>query len=102
MDLGESCLEAFQREVLEETGLSLGRVEYALMIESIFSKEFWKEGFHFVMHEFVGYLEKAADKERVCLNEEAESFLWTPLKEAKERELNRETKVLIDWFEKRC
>lgn len=98
IEYGETREEAFIREIREETGLEVNQIEYLMTIDCIDSSQFWKSGYHFVMHEYIGSLATGFDKEDVALNDEHEEYLWiNPLK-AKNLKLNRETYVLLEWY----
>lgn len=97
VDYGESLEEAAIREVKEETGLDLERVEYATFSEAIKLNEFYKEN-HFVNFNFLGYLKDDQQKNLVTLNEEAESYGWHTLDEAFTFCLNPLTKKILTWY----
>jgi len=74
IDYGETREQAFGREVQEETGLGLKNIKYLMTIDCIDSPEFWKTGYHFVMHEYSGVLADGVRKEDIALNEEHEEY----------------------------
>src|SRR6266516_4409321 len=47
IEVGETMEEAVKREVKEEVGLAVEVVEFLLMQEAIFAKEFWQKK-HFI------------------------------------------------------
>jgi ADP-ribose pyrophosphatase YjhB (NUDIX family) len=96
VEWGETRQEAFQREVLEETGLQITNIYFALVQDCIFSKEFWEKR-HFVMHDFIASLHPQCKKEDVVLNDEAYEFLWTNPKQALSLPLHHECRILIEW-----
>ncbi|MCB1112610.1 MAG: NUDIX domain-containing protein [Chlamydiales bacterium] len=100
VELGESCEEAFVREVKEETGLDVENVRFAHYKDCIFTKEFHEKK-HFVMIDFIADLTKDQQKDDVKLNEEGEEYQWTTVDEARKLPLNRELFSLLDHYENR-
>lgn len=94
---GESRAAAFQREVLEETGLSITPPRFVMVQESIFSEEFWSKE-HFVMHDFIADLAPSFSKTDVLLNDEAYAYRWIAPKEALFLDLHQECRRLIEWY----
>ncbi len=90
---GEEASEAaLHREVLEETGLTLQKVQFAIVQDCIRSEEFYKQA-HFLLLNYVAW----TDGEAVVLNDEAEEFRWVSLDVALTMDLNRPTRTLIDY-----
>ncbi|MCB1276719.1 NUDIX domain-containing protein [Prosthecobacter sp.] len=90
---GETCEDALVREITEETGLALRDIEFVMVQDCIEPPEFQRSA-HFLL---LNYIARCADEgPRVVLNEEAQEFLWLPLAEALQIELNIPTRVLID------
>jgi phosphoglycolate phosphatase len=89
---GESCPAALRREIREETGLDLERVEFALVQDCIHSTEFYRDA-HFVLLNYTGHCTGQAD---VRLNEEAEEFRWVSVETALALPLNQPTRVLLE------
>jgi phosphoglycolate phosphatase len=90
---GETSEDALRREILEETGLKVTDIEFALVQDCIRSKEFYRDA-HFVL---LNYTCRCAGKNpRVKLNDEGQEFRWVKLAEAKKLKLNKPTKILID------
>lgn len=100
VELGESCEQAINREVKEETALEIENVRFALLQESIFSDEFYKKQ-HFVMHDYAADLKKGFKEEDVVLNEEAESYVWVTPEEALQMPIIRQGRALLNWYLKR-
>lgn len=96
VELGETREMAVIREIWEETGLHITDLQFALVQDSVFSDEFVKPN-HFVMNEYIARLSTRSSKESVVLNEEGDSYIWLPPKEAIKLSLNRELYILIDW-----
>lgn len=78
VEFGETQLDAVKREVLEETGLLVGNLEFIEYVEVINSPEFWKPGKHFVGANFLCQM-SGGDLQ---LNDEHEEFVWCTLQEA--------------------
>jgi phosphoglycolate phosphatase len=90
IERGESSTDALRREILEETGLTLGAVEFALVQDSIDSPEFMRPA-HFILLNYVAH----ALTTEVSLNDEAEEFRWVRPTEALALDLNQPTRILI-------
>lgn len=97
VELGETREQAAVREVLEETGLHIIDLRFALVQDSIFSEEFVNPN-HFVMNEYVARLSPNSKKESVVLNEEGDDYIWIYPEKALELSLNKELYVLINWY----
>lgn len=90
---GETSEAALRREILEETGLKISRIEFALVQDCIHSKEFYRDA-HFVL---LNYTCHCDDKNpQVKLNEEGREFRWAKLADAKKLKLNKPTKILVE------
>jgi phosphoglycolate phosphatase-like HAD superfamily hydrolase/ADP-ribose pyrophosphatase YjhB (NUDIX family) len=96
---GETSENALRREVLEETGLKISRVEFVLVQDCIHSKEFYKDA-HFVLLNYTARC--VAKKPRVVLNDEGREYRWLKLADAKKLKLNRPTRILIDAVQKKA
>jgi phosphoglycolate phosphatase-like HAD superfamily hydrolase len=90
---GESSEKALRREILEETGLKINGIEFALVQDCIRSKEFYKPA-HFVL---LNYLAKTTQN-KVTLNPEADDYRWCTLKECYQLKINTPTRILLDWY----
>ncbi|MBS4171159.1 MULTISPECIES: NUDIX domain-containing protein [unclassified Neochlamydia] len=97
VELGESREQAVTREVLEETGLFIKDLRFALVHDSIYSSEFINPN-HFVMNDYVARLSPNSSKKHVILNAEADRYIWISPKEALLLSLNRELYALIEWY----
>ena len=72
IEVGETMQEALRREVREEVGLDVEVVEFLLMQEAIFTKEFWKKR-HFIFFDFLCTVKD----QRVKLdNDELQDYIW--------------------------
>ncbi|HEV2454752.1 MAG TPA: NUDIX domain-containing protein [Verrucomicrobiae bacterium] len=90
---GETSDEALRREILEETGLEISGIQFAIVQDCIHSKEFYKDA-HFVLLNYTCCC--VAKNPRVKLNEEGREFRWLKLADAKKLKLNKPTKILIE------
>ena len=99
VEYGETLEAAALREVKEEVGLDLKKVEFASFSEGIFPQSFFKKD-HFVNFTFLGHLKNIEDKQKVILNEEANSFEWASLEKALSLPLNPFTNSVLDWYRK--
>lgn len=91
IDYGEGHLEAFTREMREETGLEVVDPEMILVQDAIEEPEFHKPR-HFLLLNLVGRTcEQAA-----TLNHESLEGGWFTLRESMELDLNRPTRVLVE------
>lgn len=90
--LNETSEDALMRELKEETDLDVTDVEFVLVQDCIQSDEFFRPA-HFVL---LNYTCRAVDGRDVCLNEEAEEFVWLRLENTFDLPLNAPTKILIE------
>ena len=89
---GETSEAALRREILEETGVKISGIKFALVQDCIHSKEFYRDA-HFVL---LNYTCRCVGKNpRVTLNDEGREFRWLKLAEAKKMKLNKPTKILL-------
>jgi len=91
IDYGEGHLDAFVREVREETGLEIVEPELVVVQDAIEEPEFVRPR-HFLLLNLVGLV--AGGPER--LNHESLEGGWYTLEEASALPLNRPTRVLVD------
>jgi len=87
--LGESLEEALRREVLEEVGLTLKEVRFALLQEAIWSPEFHRPA-HFLL---VNYFAKGEGEVRP--GEEILEWAWVEAEGGLDYPLNSFTRVLL-------
>jgi nucleoside triphosphatase len=84
---------AFAREALEETGLAVRDVRFALVQDCVEHPEFYRPR-HFIL---VNYLARAeGEKPPVRLNQESDAYLWASPAEALALPLNGPTRILIE------
>ncbi|MEM1282681.1 MAG: NUDIX domain-containing protein [Chlamydiota bacterium] len=98
VELGESRESAFEREIMEETGLALKNIQFAICQDSIFNDEY-HDPKHFVMHDYIAEIAEGVSKSDVSLNDEAYEYCWLTLEEARTKKMNREVYKLLDWYE---
>ncbi len=72
IEVGETMEEAVKREVKEEVGLDVEVVEFLLMQEAIFAKEFWKKK-HFIFFDFFC---KVGDQQVKLDIDELQDYIW--------------------------
>lgn len=90
IERGESAVEALRREVTEETMLEIDDIRFVMVQDCIHSPEFIRPE-HFIL---LNYMARARGGE-VCLNDEAEEFLWLSPADALSLELNQPTRILL-------
>jgi len=87
---GEASTDALRREILEETGLALRDIRFALVQDCIDSPEFMRPE-HFLLLNYVAQATTTA----VRLNDEAEEFRWITPADALALNLNQPTRFLL-------
>jgi phosphoglycolate phosphatase-like HAD superfamily hydrolase/ADP-ribose pyrophosphatase YjhB (NUDIX family) len=93
IEYGETMEAAFAREALEETGLAVRDVRFALVQDCVEHPEFYRPR-HFIL---VNYLARAeGEKPPVRLNHESDAYLWASPAEALALPLNGPTRILIE------
>lgn len=90
---GEKMEEGLKREILEETGLKIRDIRFALVQEAVNSQEFYRPA-HFILINYFAFSEET----QVTLNNEAEDCRWVKPGEALSMDLNTYTKVLIEAY----
>ncbi len=93
VDWGESLETAVAREFMEEVGLKLNDIRFAMFHEAILDPQFYKEA-HFIM---VNYWAKS-DGEDVVPNEEIVRWEWVTPEVAFDYPLNSYTRILIEKY----
>jgi 8-oxo-dGTP pyrophosphatase MutT (NUDIX family) len=74
----ETLIEALRREVYEETGLQAKPTKHLCTFDQVRNSGYYDPG---VQHIFVDYVVEV-DSKKVTLNEEAQSYVWLPAREA--------------------
>lgn len=93
VEWGESLEVAVAREFMEEVGLKLSDIRFAMLHEAILDPQFYKEA-HFVM---VNYW-AISDREDVVPNEEILEWEWVSAEAAFDYPLNTYTRILIEKY----
>ncbi|HSI82796.1 MAG: NUDIX domain-containing protein [Candidatus Methylacidiphilales bacterium] len=88
----ETSEAALRRETLEETGLELKDIRFAMVQDCILPPEFYKKA-HFLLLNYTA----TATSTNVVLNDEAEEHRWLLLEEAEKLQLNTPTRTLVDY-----
>jgi ADP-ribose pyrophosphatase YjhB (NUDIX family) len=74
-DLGETCEEAARRELLEETGLTVGKLHFCAHVDTIRRDEAGRVRFHYTILDFAG---RWVDGEPVAGSDVSE-VEWAPM-----------------------
>ncbi|MDY7007826.1 MAG: NUDIX domain-containing protein [Cyanobacteriota bacterium] len=93
VEWGESLEVAVAREFMEEVGLKLTDIRFAMFHEAILDPQFYKEA-HFIM---VNYW-AVSDSEDVVPNEEIVRWEWVTPEAAFDYPLNSYTQILVEKF----
>ncbi len=97
IEYGETIEETAKREVKEETGLDIFDIEFLMVQECIFSKEFYKKK-HFI---FLDYIAKTKDTNVILDGQEGTEHVWTTIDDALKLSLNPYTKNTILEYKKK-
>jgi ADP-ribose pyrophosphatase YjhB (NUDIX family) len=92
IEYGETSESALEREIAEETNLTISNIKFILSQDSIESDEFFKPA-HFIL---LNYTCTTNEESNVELNEEAQEYCWSKEQEALQLELNQPTRVLLE------
>jgi nucleoside triphosphatase len=93
VELGESIENAACREALEETGLEIRDLRFLCWQEFIYDPSFWKPR-HFIFFDYACLV----DSTDVCLNDEAESYVWVDPEEALALPIDSYSRVSINRY----
>ena len=97
IEYGETMKKTAKREIKEETGLDIFDIEFLMVQECIFSKEFYKKK-HFI---FLDYIAKTKDTNVILDGREGTKHVWTTVDEALELPLNPYTRNTILEYKKK-
>jgi len=97
IEFGETMEETAKREIKEETGLDIFDVEFLMVQECIFSKEFYKKK-HFI---FLDYIAKTKDTNVILDGREGTKHVWMTIDDALKLSLNPYTKNTILEYKKK-
>jgi phosphoglycolate phosphatase len=88
----ESSEAALIREIAEETGLAIQKIEFQMVQDCIASTEFYKPS-HFLLLNYTC----ECTEEKVQLNDEADDYRWVSMAEALTMDLNEPTRRLVEY-----
>ncbi len=88
---GEPSEAALQREIKEETDLTVSEIAFVMVQDCIHSKEFYRDA-HFVL---LNYTCRCVGAPLVKLNDEAREFRWVTLEQALQMPINEPTRRLL-------
>lgn len=91
VDWGETLETALRREFMEEVGLELTAIRFALVQEAVLDPLFFREA-HFIL---VNYFAQTAS-DTVRPNEEIADWAWVPPRRAFDYPLNGYTRLLVE------
>ena len=97
IDYGETMLQAFERETLEETGLRLADSHFVMIQDCIESSEFVKPR-HFLL---INYMARVLNPEDLSTNYEIDDARWVTPEEAWGHALNEPTGILLKVVEEK-
>ncbi len=93
IEYGETIRAALQREFLEETGLTLGKIYWGPVQEAVRSPEFYRDA-HFILLNFIALTAHT----QVSLNDEAQAHVWVSPEDALAMSLNTPTRRLLQFY----
>ncbi|MBI2339225.1 MAG: HAD hydrolase-like protein [Deltaproteobacteria bacterium] len=91
---GETMEEALRREIFEETGMKIKKIRFAMVQDSIDSREFYRPHQHFLLINFYA----DTDSRKFRLNDESESGFWVNPRTALKLRLNQPTRILLEHY----
>jgi nucleoside triphosphatase len=94
VEVGESMVDALQREVKEEVGLDVEVVEMLLIQEAIFAPEFYKKK-HFI---FIDFYCKSKNQQVKLDHDEIQGYVWVYPGAAYNLKLDSFTRKALDRF----
>ncbi len=97
VDYGESLADAFKREILEETGYHIHKIQYVFHQDCIEHPQFYKPR-HFILMNYIAKIKSGSLK----TNYESQDALWVPFKKLSLYPLNEPTVKLQKELKKRA
>jgi len=94
IEAGETMEEALAREMMEETGMAISNIRFALVQDAIDPPQFAKRGKHFLLINFFAEVKDPT----FILNHEAYSGIWVDPLIALRLTLNKPTQVLLEYY----
>ena len=92
IDYGETMEAAFRREIVEETGLQLGEVEWLIAQDAINHPQF-REPRHFIL---INYIARVAGEPTPVANYESQLIGWYSLRDSLNMDLNQPTRAALE------
>jgi ADP-ribose pyrophosphatase YjhB (NUDIX family) len=96
IERGENSEEALRREILEETGLRIQDITFAMVQDCVEPPEFERSA-HFLLLNYTAKTNGSAVK----LNDEAEEFRWVTPVDVAAMDLNQPTRTLVEFVRRR-
>jgi len=96
IELGEKIEAALKREVMEETGLTINKIEF-LGLQEFINSESFTEDKHFISLDFLCRTEQT----KVHLNNEADEYVWADVNNVLEYDLGGYTRFLFNEYLKK-
>jgi nucleoside triphosphatase len=93
VDLGEPLETALKREMMEEVGLDIYDIRFALLQEAVLDPQFMKPA-HFVLINYFA----TSPSDQISPNEEIVKWAWVKPQDAYEYPLNTYTRALVDHY----
>jgi nucleoside triphosphatase len=91
VEVGETLVGALKREIKEEVGLRVREVEFLMVQEAIFSKEFWEKR-HFIFFDFVC---RCSNERAKVDGKEIQGHMWVEPKRAARLKRDRFTMKMV-------
>ncbi len=91
VEWGETLEAALIREFQEEVGLTLSKIRFALLQESVRDSQFVREA-HFILINYYAF----SEQEIITPNQEIEEWVWVTSSQALDYPLNTYTRLLVE------